>query len=72
MGSYEPTEEEKQRFMSRAIELSDEGPSNGHGGPFGAVIVKNGNILGKKNSSAMTGFLLSSGVISRTTLAARV
>ena len=47
MSSYKPTEEEKERFMSRAIELSDEGPSKGHGGPFGAVIVKGGKIIGE-------------------------
>ena len=46
MSSQKPTEEEKQKFMGRAIELSDEGPSKGHGGPFAAVIVKDGKIIG--------------------------
>jgi len=47
MSSYTPTEEEKQRFMSRAIELSEEGVSEGHGGPYGSVIVKDGKIVGE-------------------------
>ncbi|CAH3139849.1 unnamed protein product [Pocillopora meandrina] len=47
MSSEKPTEEEKQKFMGRAIELSDEGPSKGHGGPFAAVIVKDGKIIGE-------------------------
>lgn len=46
MSSYTPTEKEKQRFMSRAIELSEEGVSKGHGGPYGSVIVKDGKIVG--------------------------
>lgn len=46
MSSQKPTMEEKQKFMGRAIELSDEGPSKGHGGPFAAVIVKDGKIIG--------------------------
>ena len=37
----------KNRFMARAIELSIEGVQFGRGGPFGAVIVKNGEILGE-------------------------
>ena len=47
MSSYFPTEEEKQRFMSRAIELSEKGVSEGHGGPYGSVIVKDGKIVGQ-------------------------
>lgn len=46
MAMYASTEEEKERFMSRAIELSDEGPSKGHGGPYGAIVVKDGKIIG--------------------------
>lgn len=33
------------RFMARAIQLSFEGVQSGHGGPFGAVIVRNGEII---------------------------
>ena len=35
----------KNRFMARAIELSIEGVQSGRGGPFGAVIVRGGQIL---------------------------
>jgi guanine deaminase len=37
----------KNHFMARAIELSIEGVQSGRGGPFGAVIVKDGEILGE-------------------------
>ena len=33
------------KFMKLAIEEAKEGISNGHGGPFGAVIVKDGNVI---------------------------
>ena len=32
--------------MSRAIELSAEGAFKGRGGPYGAVVVKDGKIVG--------------------------
>lgn len=32
-------------FMQRAIDLADEGMSSNAGGPFGAVVVKNGEII---------------------------
>jgi guanine deaminase len=32
-------------FMARAIQLSIEGVHSGHGGPFGCVIVKDGQII---------------------------
>ena len=32
-------------FLTRAIELSNEGMASGQGGPFGAVIVQNGKII---------------------------
>ena len=37
---------EKENFMRRAVELSDFGMENKYGGPFGAVIVKDGKIIG--------------------------
>ena len=46
MSTYTPTREEKERFMSRAIELSAEGAFKGRGGPYGAVVVKDGKIVG--------------------------
>ncbi len=35
----------KKEFMVAAIEEAEKGMQNGDGGPFGAVIVKNGNII---------------------------
>jgi len=40
-------EQDKLKFMKRAIELSIQGSSGGKGGPFGAVIVRNGEIVGE-------------------------
>lgn len=37
----------KEEFMQRAIDLSIEGSSKDKGGPFGAVVVKNGKIVGE-------------------------
>jgi len=34
-------------FMARAIQLSLENVRSGRGGPFGAVVVNNGNIIGE-------------------------
>ena len=34
-----------QQFMTRAIELAQLGMENGAGGPFGCVVVKNGEII---------------------------
>ena len=37
----------KNLFMARAIQLSLENVRSGRGGPFGAVVVKNGAIIGE-------------------------
>ena len=37
----------EERFMKRAIELARHGMRNGEGGPFGAVIVRNAEIVGE-------------------------
>ena len=37
--------EEQEKFMREAIRLSLENVTSGNGGPFGAVIVKNGKII---------------------------
>jgi len=42
--------DEDERFMREAIRLAKEGISNGLGGPFGAVIVKDGQIVGRGNN----------------------
>ena len=38
---------EKRKFMERAIFLSQEKMAAGFGGPFGAVVVRNGQIVGE-------------------------
>ncbi len=43
------TEADKQ-YMTRAIELARAGMDAGVGGPFGAVVVKNGEIIGEGNN----------------------
>jgi tRNA(Arg) A34 adenosine deaminase TadA len=40
-----PTSEKSAEFMKKAIELSHTHMNAGHGGPFGAVIVKDGKII---------------------------
>jgi tRNA(Arg) A34 adenosine deaminase TadA len=42
--------EVQQQFMMRAIELSRQGMENNLGGPFGCVIVKDGQIVGEGNN----------------------
>lgn len=39
--------QEHAKFMREAIRLSEQGMDEGHGGPFGAVVVKNGEIIGR-------------------------
>ncbi len=39
--------EQDKKFMRRAIELAQKGIEKGAGGPFGAVVVKNGAIIGE-------------------------
>jgi guanine deaminase len=39
--------EQNEKFMLRAIELARNGMENGAGGPFGCVVVKNGEIVGE-------------------------
>jgi tRNA(Arg) A34 adenosine deaminase TadA len=40
-------------FMDRAIELSRSGMEAGEGGPFGAVVVQNGNIIAEGNNRVL-------------------
>ena len=37
-------------FLKRAIQLAEEGMDKGSGGPFGAVIVKNGEIIAESSN----------------------
>ena len=39
--------EQDEKFMRRAIELARKGMENGAGGPFGCVVVKDGEIVGE-------------------------
>ncbi|CAN5368597.1 nucleoside deaminase [soil metagenome] len=43
------TDQDKQ-FMTRAIELARNGIESNSGGPFGCVVVKNGEIIGEGNN----------------------
>ncbi|MCH7403590.1 nucleoside deaminase [Belliella kenyensis] len=43
--------EQQKSFMKQAIELSQMGMDSGVGGPFGCVIVKNGQIIGKGSNA---------------------
>ena len=40
-------DENQKRFMQEAIDLSIENVSRGNGGPFGAVVVKDGQIIAR-------------------------
>lgn len=42
---------QEKKFLERAIELSRKGMKDGQGGPFGCVIVKDGEIVGEGNNS---------------------
>ncbi len=41
---------EDEKFMREAIEMAKKGMLNDEGGPFGAVIVKDGQIIGRGNN----------------------
>lgn len=47
------TQKQKENFMQRAAELSKFGSDNNFGGPFGAVIVKDGKIIGEGFNSVV-------------------
>lgn len=40
-------------FMKKAIEEAQKGIRAGHGGPFGCVIVKDGNVVGKGHNEVL-------------------
>ncbi len=42
------------RFMRQAIALAYQGMAGGHGGPFGAVIVKDGEIVGQGHNRVLS------------------
>lgn len=47
-------ENEHRKFMARAIQLAEKGMENGSGGPFGAVVVKEGKIIGEGYNSVIS------------------
>jgi len=44
----------KERFMRRAIELAYAGMEGGHGGPFGAVVVRDGEVVGEGHNRVLS------------------
>ena len=40
----------EKKFMEEAIKMAQNGIRNNEGGPFGAVVVKNGEIIGRGNN----------------------
>jgi tRNA(Arg) A34 adenosine deaminase TadA len=42
------------RFMQRVLELARQGMAGGHGGPFGSVIVKNGEIVAEAHNEVLS------------------
>ncbi|MDO1447955.1 nucleoside deaminase [Rhodocytophaga aerolata] len=47
------TKEEIEKYMREAIRLSREGAESGKGGPFGAVIVKDTQVVGKGSNQVL-------------------
>jgi len=45
---------EKTKFMKLAIETAYQGMNNGHGGPFGAVIVKDGQVVSTGHNEVLS------------------
>ena len=46
----EPMQKTNQEFMSEAVKAAIKGMNNDEGGPFGCVIVKDGEIIGRGNN----------------------
>jgi len=42
------------KFMQRVLELAQKGMDTGHDGPFGSVIVKNGEIIGEAHNEVLS------------------
>ena len=42
------------KHMRRVLVLAQQGMSNGHGGPFGCVIVKNGEVVGEAHNEVLS------------------
>ncbi len=46
--------EDHEGFMRQAIALAYEGMNGGHGGPFGAVIVRDGAVIGRGHNRVLS------------------
>ena len=44
----------KDDFMNSAVQIAESGLKNGFGGPFGAVVVKDGEIIGRGCNSVLS------------------
>lgn len=44
----------KIEFMERVIELARQGMLGGHGGPFGSVVVKDGEVVGEAHNEVLS------------------
>jgi len=40
----------EKKFMEEAVRLAEEGVAKGNGGPFGSVVVRNGEIVGRSSN----------------------
>jgi tRNA(Arg) A34 adenosine deaminase TadA len=45
---------EHQRYLKRAVEEASSGIRNGEGGPFGAIIVRDGKVIGKGHNCVLS------------------
>lgn len=55
MGAGTDGADQHRRFMQRAIDLAEKGMTAGCGGPFGAVIVRDGEIVGEGHNEVVSG-----------------
>lgn len=46
--------DDHQTFMDRAISLAFQGVAGGHGGPFGTVIVRDGQVVGEGHNRVLS------------------
>ena len=44
----------REEFMIEAIKMAESGMNSGKGGPFGAIVVKDGKIIGRGNNQVTT------------------
>lgn len=46
--------EHHEKFIREAIRLAEQGMQNNYGGPFGAVVVRDGEIIGRGNNRVLS------------------